>query len=54
MASDIPYGEVALPAAIAAIKQVLDITIVHGGVNSVADGHSRLAYGLTRTFTGCD
>ncbi len=37
MASEIPYGEVALPAAIAAIKQGLDITIVHGGVNSVAD-----------------
>lgn len=37
MASEIPYGEVALPAAIAAIKQGLEITIVHGGVNSVAD-----------------
>ena len=27
MASEIPYGEVALPAAIAAIKQGLDITV---------------------------
>lgn len=37
MASDIPYGEVALPAAIAAIKQGVDLTIVHGGVLSLAD-----------------
>jgi NitT/TauT family transport system substrate-binding protein len=37
MASEIPYGEVALPAAIAAIKQGVDLTIVHGGVLSLAD-----------------
>jgi NitT/TauT family transport system substrate-binding protein len=37
MASEIPYGEVALPAAIAAIKQGVPITIVHSGVQSVAD-----------------
>ena len=37
MAADIPYGEVALPAAIAAIKQGLPLTIVHGGVVSMAD-----------------
>ncbi|HEY4296704.1 MAG TPA: ABC transporter substrate-binding protein [Paraburkholderia sp.] len=37
MASEIPYGEVALPAAIAAIKQGMPITIVHSGVQSVAD-----------------
>ena len=37
MASEIPYGEVALPAAIAAIQQGLDITIVHAGVISAAD-----------------
>ena len=37
MASEIPYGEVALPAAIAAIKQGVDLTIVHGGVQSLAD-----------------
>jgi NitT/TauT family transport system substrate-binding protein len=37
MASEIPYGEVALPAAIAAIRQGLPITIVHSGVQSVAD-----------------
>jgi len=37
MASDIPYGEVALPAAISAIKQGVDLTIVHGGVQSLAD-----------------
>lgn len=37
MASDIPYGEVALPAAIAAFKQGVDLTIVHGGVLSLAD-----------------
>ncbi len=37
MASEIPYGEVALSAAIAAIKQGMPITIVHGGVQSLAD-----------------
>ena len=37
IASEIPYGEVALPAVIAAIKQGLELTIVHGGVASVAD-----------------
>lgn len=37
MAAEIPYGEVALPAAIAAVQQGLALTIVHGGTNSVAD-----------------
>ena len=37
MASEVPYGEVALPAAIAAIKSGIDLTIVHGGVLSLAD-----------------
>lgn len=37
LASDIPYGEVALSAAIAAIKQGVPLTIVHGGVLSVFD-----------------
>lgn len=37
MASEIPYGEVALPAAIAASRQGVDLTIVHGGVLSLAD-----------------
>jgi NitT/TauT family transport system substrate-binding protein len=37
MASEIPYGEVALSAAIAAIKQGVNLTIVHGGVLSLAD-----------------
>ena len=37
LASDIPYGEVALSAAIAAIQQGVPLTIVHGGVLSVAD-----------------
>ena len=37
MASDIPYGEVALPAAIAAIQQGVPLTIVHGGVIGLAD-----------------
>ena len=37
LASEIPYGEVALPAAIAAIQQGLEITIVHSGVVSVSD-----------------
>lgn len=37
MASEIPYGEVALSAAIAAIRQGVPITIVHAGVQSLAD-----------------
>jgi len=37
LASEIPYGEVALPAAIAAIQQGVGLTIVHAGVVSVAD-----------------
>ena len=37
LASEIPYGEVALHAAIAAIQQGVKLTIVHGGVLSVAD-----------------
>jgi NitT/TauT family transport system substrate-binding protein len=37
LASEIPYGEVALPAAIAAIQQGVALTIVHAGVVSVAD-----------------
>ena len=37
LASELPYGEVALPAVIAGIQQGLELTIVHGGVASVAD-----------------
>ena len=37
LASDLPYGEVALPAVIAAAQQGLELTIVHGGVLSVSD-----------------
>jgi len=37
LASEIPYGEVALSAAIAAIQQGVPLTIVHAGVVSVAD-----------------
>ncbi|NNM73102.1 ABC transporter substrate-binding protein [Enterovirga aerilata] len=37
LASELPYGEVALPAVIAAAQQGLELTIVHGGVLSVAD-----------------
>jgi NitT/TauT family transport system substrate-binding protein len=37
LASELPYGDVALPAVIAAAQQGLELTIVHGGVNSVAD-----------------
>ncbi|VFR23386.1 ABC-type nitrate/sulfonate/bicarbonate transport systems, periplasmic components [plant metagenome] len=37
MASEIPYGEVALPAAIAAIQQGSPLTIIHGGVLGLAD-----------------
>jgi NitT/TauT family transport system substrate-binding protein len=37
LASEIPYGEVALPAVIVAIQQGVQLTIVHAGVVSVAD-----------------
>ena len=37
LASELPYGDVALPAVIAAVQQGLELTIVHGGVASVAD-----------------
>ncbi len=35
--ADLPYGEVALPAVIAAAQQGIELTIVHGGVLSVSD-----------------
>ncbi|HUH40585.1 MAG TPA: ABC transporter substrate-binding protein, partial [Castellaniella sp.] len=37
MAAEIPYGEVALSAAVAAAKSGVKLTIVHGGVISLAD-----------------
>jgi NitT/TauT family transport system substrate-binding protein len=37
LASELPYGEVALPAVIAAVQQGVEMTIVHAGVLSVAD-----------------
>lgn len=37
LAADIPYGEVATSAALAAIKQGLPIKIVNSGVNTVGD-----------------
>lgn len=37
LASELPYGEVALSAVIAAVQQGLELTIVHAGVASVAD-----------------
>jgi NitT/TauT family transport system substrate-binding protein len=37
LASEIPYGEVALAAAISAIQQGVPLKIVHAGVVSVAD-----------------
>ena len=37
LASELPYGEVAVPAVIAAAQQGLELTIVHAGVASVAD-----------------
>jgi NitT/TauT family transport system substrate-binding protein len=37
LASELPYGEVALPAVIAAAQQGIELTIVHAGVLSVAD-----------------
>jgi NitT/TauT family transport system substrate-binding protein len=37
LASDLPYGEVALPAVVAAIQQGVKLSIIHGGVRSAAD-----------------
>lgn len=37
LASDLPYGEVALAAVITAIREGIDIKIVNSGVNTVAD-----------------
>lgn len=37
MASDMPYAEVALPAAVTAIRDGLDLKIVNGAVNKAAD-----------------
>ena len=37
MASDLPYGEVALPAAIAAMNQGIDLKIVHTGVRTAGE-----------------
>src|SRR4029079_8662055 len=37
LASELPYGEVALPAVIAAAQQGLELTIVHAGVASGSD-----------------
>ncbi len=37
LASELPYGEVALPAVIAAVQQGLELTIIHAGVASVSD-----------------
>lgn len=35
--ADVPYGEVSLPAAITALQQGVELTIVHGGVQTLAD-----------------
>ncbi|MTW16430.1 ABC transporter substrate-binding protein [Rhodoplanes serenus] len=37
MASDLPYGEVALPAAIAAANQGIELAIVHTGVGTAGE-----------------
>lgn len=37
MASDLPYGEVALSAVIAAMKQGIDLKIVHSGVRTAGE-----------------
>jgi NitT/TauT family transport system substrate-binding protein len=37
LASELPYGDVALPAVIAAAQQGLELTIIHAGVVSVSD-----------------
>lgn len=37
LSADIPYGEVSLPAALSALAQGVDLTIVHGGVHALID-----------------
>ena len=37
LAAEVPYGEVSLPAAMAAIGQRTEFSIVHGGVQTIAD-----------------
>lgn len=37
LAAEVPYGEVSLPAVIAAIGQGAELSIVHGGVQAVSD-----------------
>lgn len=37
LAGGIPYGEVALPAALAAIKQGIDVRIIHAGVRTAGE-----------------
>jgi NitT/TauT family transport system substrate-binding protein len=37
MASSLPYGEVALPAALAAMKQGIDLKIIHTGVRTAGE-----------------
>ena len=37
LAAEVPYGEVSLPAVIAAIGQGIELSIVHGGVQAVSD-----------------
>src|SRR3954463_8652509 len=37
LAPELPYGDAALPAVIAAAQQGLELTIVHAGVASVSD-----------------
>lgn len=37
LAAEVPYGEVSLPAVIAALGQGMELSIVHGGVQTVSD-----------------
>ena len=37
LASDLPYGEVAISAAISAMEQGIDVKVVHGGVNTAGE-----------------
>src|SRR5437764_7086542 len=54
LASELPYGEVAVPAVIAAAQQGLELTIVHAGGVSVSDQGGFAYEGEATMMTGLE
>ncbi len=54
LAADLPYGEVSLAAAISALSQGVELTIVHGGVQTLADQFWVVRTGETGLNTRAD